>query len=109
MPKDTTPEEVEVGLNALIDFVDLVLQPIYGDKGTAAIVVEFSRITPRTVLGMASPSEPEAYDALRTHLVEMMRKTADELSTQAPVSAEELAKAREAFELLFAKTPDTVQ
>lgn len=109
MPKDTTPEEVEAGLNALIDFVDLVLQPVYGDKGTAAIVVEFSRITPRTVLGMASPSAPEAYQALRTSMVEMLKKTAEELSAQEPVTPEEMAKAREAFELLFANTSATVQ
>lgn len=96
--KPYTPETVEQGLDELIDFVDQTLAPQYGHRITAAIVTEFARATPRTVLAMASPSEPDDYIALRSKLVEMLEQMAKDLAVQDAIDVE---KAKQDFELLF--------
>lgn len=106
MDKKLTPENIEQGVNELIDFVDLMLIPRYGEKTTAAIVTEFAIATPRTVLAMASASEPEAYTALRGYLVDLLEKTAKQIEGQEAI---DIVKAKQEFELLFTPITSRIQ
>jgi len=100
--KELTEENLDKGLDELIDFVDLMLVPRYGEKIVAAIVTEFAFMTPRTVLGMASASSPEAYQELRTFLVKRLREIAQLVDTQEPI---DITKAKQVFDELFPTLP----
>lgn len=97
--KELNVENLDKGLDELVDFTDLMLIPRYGEKVTAAIVTEFCFMTPRTVLAMASASSPEAYNGLREFMVRRLRDIANEVEQQEPV---DLLKARATFDALFA-------
>ncbi len=96
---EPTPSSIDEGLRLLIAFIDDTLVPSYDDKTVASILIEFALLTPRTVLGMASPSTPEAYQGLREALTTQMRREADALSVQEPI--DDMLKAKAVFDELF--------
>lgn len=97
--KELNAENLDKGIDELVDFVDLMLVPRYGEKITAGVVTEFCFMTPRTVLAMASASSPEAYSGLREFLARRLREIATEIEVQDPI---DVTKAKQVFEELFA-------